>query len=132
MIFPIRITKTMRRIASRAEPYLGTLLLYSGALIYIEGLLSENPNAIHWVSNQADQLFYEDFEAMLDELEEGSSEEDNIREGYRRGLDISKELAEEIVRTYEFDLRVDGQPLYQQLLTLVEMDEDRNIIVVEI
>lgn len=132
MIFPIRITRTMRRIAARAEPYLGTLLLYSGALIYIEGLLSENPNAIHWVSNQADQLFYEDFEAMLDELEEGSSEEDNIREGYRRGLDISKELAEEIVRTYEFDLRVDGQPLYQQLLTLVEMDEDRNIIVVEI
>lgn len=132
MIFPIRITKTMRRIAARAEPYLGTLLLYSGALIYIEGLLSENPNAIHWVSNQADQLFYEDFEAMLDELEEGSSEEGNIREGYRRGLAISKELAEEIVRTYEFDLRVDGQPLYQQLLTLVEMDEDRNIIVVEI
>lgn len=132
MIFPIRITKTMRRIAARAEPYLGAVLLYSGALIYIEGLLSENPNAIHWVSNQADQLFYEDFEAMLDELEEGSSEEDNIREGYRRGLDISKELAEEIVRTYEFDLRVDGQPLYQQLLTLIEMDEDRNIIVVEI
>lgn len=132
MIFPIRITKTMRRIAARAEPYLGAVLLYSGALIYIEGLLSENPNTIHWVSDQADQLFYEDFEAMLDELEEGSSEEDNIREGYRRGLEISKELAKEIVRTYEFDLRVDGQPLYQQLLTLVEMDEDRNIIVVEI
>lgn len=132
MIFPIRITKRMRRIASKAEPYLGTTLLYTAALLYVEGIVSEDPNAIYWSSDNADQLFYEDFEAMLDELEEGSIEEENIREGYRAGLTVARELADEIASTYEFNFRLDGQPIYKQLLSLVEMDEDRNIIVLEV
>ena len=133
MIFTIRLTSKMEAILSRAEPYVGELLILTGAMMMLEDKVSLDgaPGGYAW--DNVDSMFFDDFEVTVEELEEGCEEVDNIFEGYRQAISLCEEIATELFRTYDFYLKDrSGESITQLGFNLVHFDEMKRIIVMEI
>ena len=133
MIFTIRLTSKMEAILSRAEPYVGELLILTGAMMMLEERVSLDgaPGGYAW--DNVDSMFFDDFEVTIEELEEGCEEVDNIFEGYRQAISLCEEIATELFRTYDFYLKDrSGESITELGFNLVHFDEMKRIIVMEI
>lgn len=133
MIFTVRLTSKMEAILSRAEPYVGELLILTGAMMMLEEKVSLDgaPGGYAW--DNVDSMFFDDFEVTVEELEEGCEEVDNIFEGYRQAISLCEEIATELFRTYDFYLKDrSGESITQLGFNLVHFDEMKRIIVMEI
>lgn len=133
MIFTVRLTSKMEAILSRAEPYVGELLILTGAMMMLEEKVSLDgaPGGYAW--DNVDSMFFDDFEVTVEELEEGCEEVDNIFEGYRQAISLCEEIATELFRTYDFYLKDrSGESITELGFNLVHFDEMKRIIVMEI
>lgn len=133
MIFTIRLTSKMEAILSRAEPYVGELLILTGAMMMLEDKVSLDGAPGGYANDNVDSMFFDDYEVTVEELEEGCDEADNIFEGYRQAFNLCEEIATELFRTYDFYLKDrSGESITQLGFNLVHFDEMKRIIVMEI
>lgn len=133
MIFTIRLTSKMEAILSRAEPYVGELLILTGAMMMLEEKVSLDGASGGYAWDNVDSMFFDDFEVTVEELEEGCEEVDNIFEGYRQAISLCEEIATELFRTYDFYLKDrSGESITELGFNLVHFDEMKRIIVMEI
>lgn len=131
MILPLRLTRKMREKLQTVEPYVGEILVLTGGLMYAEAIANDDENAVIWMSDNIDAMFADEFDCVIEEIEEHEIE--IIRQGFQDGFEMSKKLGEEIANTYDFDIKgSDGVGWPLSGVRLVEYDETKSIMIVEV